>query len=125
MGYAFGTYERDTTVFDASSLRVLRRQPLGATVRWLSNQQTFWDGRFIWTYHVPDPAQLVEAIAIDPRSLGVARTVRTESLGPAHSLMLGPDLTTAWVNSAGNNELVVLHLPAGEVVDRIETGAFP
>ena len=45
---------------------VVATRPLGASVRWLSNEQEFWDGKLIWTYDVV--AGTVELIAIDPRS---------------------------------------------------------
>jgi hypothetical protein len=45
--------------------------------------------------------------------------------GPAHSLMLMPDRTTAWVNLAGANCLAVIDLAAGAVIDYVETGEFP
>jgi hypothetical protein len=55
----------------------------------------------------------------------VARTVPTNGMGPAHSLMLTPDRTTAWVNVAGDDSLAVLDLASGEVVDNVPTGKFP
>ncbi len=124
LGYAFGATEpTSVTVFDASTLDVLASNPLPATVRWLSNEQQFWDGRFIWTYDFPD--NNVEAIAIDPRSLTVARRIDAAGAGPAHSLMLADGGATAWVNLAGSNALAVIDLETGEVVDRVETGEFP
>ena len=123
VGYAFNAKSKDVTLFDPSSRRVLDTRPLGATVRWLSNEQRFWDGRFIWTYDFPD--NLVQAIAIDPRAVGVARTIPTDGTGPAHSLMLTPDRKTAWVNVAGDDFLAVLDVASGQLVDQIGTGKFP
>jgi hypothetical protein len=123
IGYAFGTQSQDVTIFDAATMQAIETRPLGATVRWLSNAQTFWDGRFIWTYDYPN--NLVEAIAIDPIDASVAVRVPTEGEGPAHSLMLMPDRRTAWVNIAGNSHLAVLDLEQREVIDRVETGEFP
>lgn len=123
IGYAFGTKNQDVTVFDAVTMQVIETRPLGATVRWLSNEQTFWDGRYIWTYDFPD--NLVQAIAIDPIAPAVAARVPTDGVGPAHSLMLTPDRRTAWINIAGSNELAVVDLQAGEVTDRVATGEFP
>jgi hypothetical protein len=123
LGYAFGRANKDVTVFDPATWQPLLTAPLGVTVRWLSNEQTFWDGRYIWTYDFPDNE--VRAIAIDPLAIRLARSVPTFGTGPAHSLMLMPDRTTAWVNLAGDNRLAVLDLTASRVIDYVETGAFP
>jgi len=92
-------------------------------VRWLSNEQRFWDGQYIWTYDFPEDT--VRAIAIDPRAVTVARAHATGGAGPAHSLMLTADRSTAWVNVAGGDYLAVLDLGTGEIVDEIRTGKFP
>ena len=123
MGYAFNAKSQDVTLFDPATLRVLATEPLGAVVRWLSNEQRFWDGRHVWTYDFPDDE--VRAIAVDPRRVGLARALPTGGAGPAHSLMLAPDRTEAWVNVAGGDYLAVLDLAAGEVVAQVGTGAFP
>ena len=123
LGYAFGTANQDVTVFDPVTRTPLVTSPLGVTVRWLSNEQTYWDGRHIWTYDFPDNE--VRAIAIDPVAIRLARSIPTFGTGPAHSLMLMPDRTTAWVNLAGDNRLAVLDVSAGRVTDYVETGAFP
>jgi hypothetical protein len=122
-GYAFGTGDQDVTIFDPLSMQALTPAPLGATVRWLSNEQTFWDGRFIWTYDFP--SNLVQAVAIDPLQPAVARRILTGGTGPAHSLMLMADGHTAWVNVAGENYLAVLDTVKGAVVDQVATGQFP
>jgi hypothetical protein len=123
LGYVFNARARDVTIFDAVTREVLGSKPLGAVVRWLSNEQRFWDGRHIWTYDFPD--DVVQAIAIEPRTIAVARTLPTGGAGPAHSLMLTPDRKTAWVNVAGGNALVALDLESGEVAAEVKTGAFP
>jgi hypothetical protein len=102
---------------------VLATKPLGAVVRWLSNEQRWWDGSHIWTYDFPDDT--VQAIAIDPREVAVARRLSTGGAGPGHSLMLSIDRKMAWVNVAGNDSLVVLDLATGEVADQVKTGKFP
>src|SRR5215207_9713097 len=43
LGYAFGSMNRDVTVFDVATLQPLETKPLGATVRWLANNLNFWD----------------------------------------------------------------------------------
>lgn len=123
IGYAFNAKTKDVTLFDPVTREVLATKPLGAVVRWLSNEQRFWDGRYIWTYDFPDDA--VQALAIDPLTVTVARTLPTAGTGPAHSLMLTPDRKTAWLNVAGDNALLALDLASGEVAAEVKTGAFP
>ena len=123
MGYVFNANSQDVTIFDPTTRQVLATKPLGAVVRWLSNEQRFWDGQHIWTYDFPD--NTVRAIAIDPQAIGVARALSTGGTGPAHSLMLTPDRKTAWLNVAGSDYLAVLDLESGEVEAEIATGKFP
>jgi DNA-binding beta-propeller fold protein YncE len=122
-GYVFNARTQDVTLFDPVTRQVLETRPLGAVVRWLSNEQRFWDGQSIWTYDFPDDE--VRAIALDPREIAVSRALPTGGAGPAHSLMLTPDHKTAWVNVAGGNALAVIDLASGEVTDEIATGTFP
>jgi len=123
IGYVFNTKTQDVTLFDPATREVLATKPLAAAVRWLSNEQRFWDGRYIWSYDFPEDQ--VQAIAVDPLSVNVARTLPTGGMGPAHSLMLTPDRKTAWVNVAGGDYLAVLDLSTGEVADEVATGKFP
>jgi hypothetical protein len=39
VGYAFNSKSHDVTLFDPTSGKVLATKPLGAVVRWLSNEQ--------------------------------------------------------------------------------------
>lgn len=123
LGYAFNAKTQDVTLFDPRTLQVLATKPLGAVVRWLSNEQRFWDGRHIWTYDFPDDT--VQAIAVDLQTVSVARTLPTTGSGPAHSLMLTPDRKTAWLNIAGGDYLAVLDLDSEDIVAEVATGAFP
>ncbi len=123
LGYIFNAKSQDVTIFDPATRQVLATKPLGVVVRWLSNEQRFWDGRHIWTYDFPDDT--VRAIAVDPRAISVARTLSTGGKGPAHSVMLAPDRKTAWLNVAGGDYLAVLDLESGEVEAEIATGKFP
>jgi hypothetical protein len=123
VGYVFNAKTQDVTLFDPTTREVLATKPLGAVVRWLSNEQRFWDGQHIWTYDFPEDQ--VRAVAVDPLSVTIARALPTGGAGPAHSLMLTPDLTTAWVNVAGGDYLAVLDLASGEVRDQVATGTFP
>lgn len=123
VGFAFNAASKDVTRFDVATRQALDTKPLGATVTWLSNEQRFWDGRYIWTYDFPD--NLVRAIAVDPRAVTIARSVATKGKGPAHSLMLTPDRTTAWVNAAGDDALLVLDVASGQVAGEVRTGKYP
>jgi hypothetical protein len=125
LGYAFGLTRNDVTLFDVAARQVVETRPLGVPVRWLANAQRFWDGRLIWTYTFAGETGPVSVVAIDPRTVTVARSVPTGGAGPAHSVMLTPDLRRAWVNVAGADELDVIDLAFGEVVARVPTGAFP
>jgi YVTN family beta-propeller protein len=121
--YVFNVGSKDVTVIDAASRRVRETRPLGASVRWLSNEQTYWDGRRIWTYDFPD--NQVQAIAIDPRQVAVTKTIAGLGKGPGHSLVVLPDKKKAAVNVAGDDLIVFVDLEAGQVDSTLKTGAFP
>ena len=121
--YVFNVGSQDVSIIDAATHKVLATRPLGAAVRWLSNEQRYWDGQRIWTYDFPNNA--LQAIAIDPKDVKVVQRVDTGTKGPGHSLMLTPDKGTALVNAAGSNVVNVIDVGKGQVVDKIETGHFP
>jgi hypothetical protein len=123
VGYVFNARSQDVTLFDPVTRTVFGTEPLGAVVRWLSNEQRFWDGRHLWTYDFPEDD--VQAIAIDPLAVRVARRLPTGGAGPAHSLMLTPDRRSAWVNVAGGDFLAVFDIDSGELVAEVKTGKFP
>jgi hypothetical protein len=121
--YAFNVGSRDVTIIDAGSRQVRDTRPLGAAVRFLSNEQTYWDGERIWTYDFPD--NKVEAIAIDPKAVSVVKSIKDIGAGPAHSVVLLPGKRTAAVNVAGDNLIAFLNLQAGTIDATLKTGAFP
>ena len=123
LGYVFNTTTQDVTIFNPATRQVVETKPLGVSVTWLSNEQRFWDGQHIWTFDYPQ--NQVQAIAIDPQTVTVARTIPTGGKGPAHSLMLTPDRRTAWVNMAGEDLLAVLDIGSGQMVAQVKTGKFP
>ena len=123
IGYAFNAKTQDVTLFDPATQEFLATKPLGAVVQWLSNEQRFWDGRYIWTYDFPQ--NRVQVIGVDPQAIDVARTLPTGGTGPAHSVMLTPDRKTAWVNVAGDDYLAVVELQTGKIVDEVKTGKYP
>ncbi len=121
--YVFNVGSKDVTLIDVASRQVRDTRPLGASVRWLSNEQTYWDGARIWTYDFPD--NQVQAIAIDPRQVAVTKTITGLGKGPGHSLVVLPDKKTAAVNVAGDNLIAFLDLEGGQVDSTLTTGAFP
>lgn len=121
--YVFNVGSKDVTVIDSAKNTVVATRPLGAAVRWLSNEQTYLDGTNIWTYDFP--GNQLQAIVIDPKAVKVVRTIETGTKGPGHSLMLTPDKKTALVNAAGSDVIDVIDTVAGKVSDKIETGKFP
>jgi hypothetical protein len=122
-GVVFNTASQDVTLFDPASNEVTGSRPTDAVVRWLSNEQHYWDGESIWTYDFPDNE--LRAIAIDPQTFEVTKQVPVDGAGPGHSFVLTPDSGRGFVNSAGSDFLAVVDPAAGEVVERIEMGAFP
>jgi YVTN family beta-propeller protein len=121
--YVFNVGSKDVTLIDAANRQVRETRPLGASVRWLSNEQTYWDGARIWTYDFPNDQ--VQAIAIDPRQVAVTKTIAGLGKGPGHSLVVLPDKKKAAVNVAGDNLIAFLDLEDGTVDSTLQTGAFP
>lgn len=121
--YVFNVGSKDVSIIDSATNKVVATRPLGAAVRWLSNEQTYWDGTNVWTYDFP--GNKLQAIAIDPKAVKVVKTIDTGTTGPGHSLMLTPDKKTAFLNAAGSDVINVIDVAAGEVTDKIATGKFP
>jgi hypothetical protein len=121
--YVFNVGSRDVTLIDVAAHKVRETRPLGASVRWLSNEQTYWDGARIWTYDFPNDQ--VQAIAIDPKQVAITKTITGLGKGPGHSLVVLPDRKKAAVNVAGENLIAFLDLESGQVDSTLKTGAFP
>ena len=121
--YVFNVGSKDVTLIDAADRIVRETRPLGASVRWLSNEQTYWDGARIWTYDFPNDQ--VQAIAIDPKQVAITKTIAGLGKGPGHSLVVLPDKKKAAVNVAGDNLIAFLDLEHGAVDSTLQTGAFP
>ena len=121
--YVFNVGSKDVTLIDVANCQVRETRPLGASVRWLSNEQTYWDGARIWTYDFPNDQ--VQAIAIDPRQVAITRTIAGLGKGPGHSLVVLPDKKRAAVNVAGDNLIAFLDIEHGSVDATLQTGAFP
>ena len=121
--YVFNVGSKDVTLIDAANRHVRETRPLGASVRWLSNEQTYWDGARIWTYDFPNDQ--VQAIAIEPRQVAITKTIAGLGKGPGHSLVVLPDKKRAAVNVAGDNLIAFLDIEHGSVDSTLQTGAFP
>ena len=121
--YVFNVGSKDVTLIDVANRQVRETRPLGASVRWLSNEQTYWDGARIWTYDFPNDQ--VQAIAIEPRQVAVTKTIGGLGRGPGHSLVVLPDKKKAAVNVAGDNLIAFLDLEHGSLDSTLQTGAFP
>lgn len=121
--YVFNTGSKDVTLIDAASRQARETRPLGSAVRWLSNEQSYWDGQSVWTYDFPNNE--LQVIAIDPRQVAVTKTIPNIGTGPGHSLMLLPDGKTAAINVAGDNQIAVIDVASGEVTQTLATGKFP
>lgn len=121
--YVFNVGSKDVTLIDVANRQVRETRPLGASVRWLSNEQTYWDGARIWTYDFPNDQ--VQAIAIDPRQVAITKTIAGLGKGPGHSLVVLPDKRRAAVNVAGDNLIAFLDIEHGSVDSTLQTGAFP
>jgi YVTN family beta-propeller protein len=121
--YVFNVGSKDVTLIDVANRQVRETRPLGASVRWLSNEQTYWDGARIWTYDFPNDQ--VQAIAIEPRQVAVTKTIGGLGKGPGHSLVVLPGKKKAAINVAGDNLIAFLDLEHGSVDSTLQTGAFP
>lgn len=120
--YAFNVQSRDVTVIDTATNEVIETRPLDASVRWLSNEQDFWDGRHIWTYDLVQGQ--VHLVAIDPVAMRVDKRLEIGK-GPAHSVQLTPDRKHVLVNAAGDNFIAVVERESLSIERRLLTGDFP
>lgn len=121
--YVFNVGSKDVTIIDSATHKVVATRPLGAAVRWLSDEQRYWDGERVWTYDFPN--NQLQALAIDLAQAKVVQTVDTQTTGPGHSLMLTPDKSLALLNAAGSDKINLIDPKAGKVVEQIDTGKFP
>ena len=126
--YVFNMGSEDVTVIDTSLNQVLGSKSLGVKVKWLSNEQPFFDGKLIWTYTVrkdkSEATKKVDVLAIDPATMQVVRKVEVGK-GPAHSVAVIPGKPLAIVNVAGDDVLAYVDSRSMEVIDRIPVGKFP
>ena len=121
--YVFNVGSKDVTLIDAANRQVRETRSLGASVRWLSNEQTYWDGTRVWTYDFTNDQ--LQAIAIYPRQVAITKTIAGLGKGPGHSLVVLPDKKKAAVDVSGDNLIAFLDLEHGTVDATLQTGAFP
>jgi DNA-binding beta-propeller fold protein YncE len=122
--YVFNVGSKDVTLIDAASRQPRETRPLGAAVRWLSNEQTYWDGQLVWTYDFPD--NKLQAIGIDPGNVSVQKTIPELGTGPGHSLMLLPDnKKMAAINVAGDDVIALIDVGSSQIIRKVPTGKFP
>jgi len=119
-------------VIDTATNAVIKTVPLGASVRWLLNEQRPFDGRFIWTYEVAggrmehgEPVGgTVNVLVIDPRSWAIVERIPVGK-GSAFGVTLTPDRRYAVVNIGEENALAVIDTGSRKVVRKVSTGKFP
>lgn len=121
--YAFNVGSKDVAIIDTESNTKIGTKKLGAAVRWLSNEQDFYDGRLAWTYEDLDDGQ-VDMLALDLGSMKVVKRIRLGS-GPGFSVVLTHDRSRALADVAGDNKIVVVDTKSFKVVQRIPVGMFP
>jgi len=121
--YAFNVGSKDVSIIDMESQTKVGTKPLGAAVRFLSNEQDFYDGRLAWTYEDLDDGQ-VDMLAIDLRAMKVVKRIRLGT-GPGFSVGLTHDRTRALADVAGDNQIAVVDTKTFKVIQRIRVGQFP
>lgn len=123
LAYAFNAASRDVTIINTATNAGIVTKPLGAAVKWLSNEQDFFDGRLVWTYEdLADGS--VDVIAVDLQEMRVVYRVKA-GRGPAHSVILTPDKRRAIINVAGDDKLVVVDTQTAAIAAQLPVGKFP
>jgi YVTN family beta-propeller protein len=118
----FNVGSKDVTLVDAAQNEVSGTKPLGAAIRWLGEEQAYWDGKLIWTYDFPDNKLIV--VAIDPASWQVVKRIPAGN-GPGHSVILSKDHKTASINVAGDNKLLSFDTTSSAQTASVDVGKFP
>jgi YVTN family beta-propeller protein len=118
----FNVGSKDVTLIDAASNEVTDTKPLGASIRWLGEEQAYWDGKLIWTYDFPD--NKLQVLAIDPSSWQVVKRIDAGN-GPGHSVILSQDRKTAYINVAGDNKVLGFDTSTSALVHAADVGTFP
>lgn len=123
LAYVFNVGSQDVTIINTATNAKIATRRLGAAVKWISNEQQFFDGQLVWTYE-DQPDGSLDVIAIDLQKVEVVRRTHV-GRGPGHSVVLTPDRHRAIVNAAGENKLVIIDTRSGRVVQEVPVGKFP
>lgn len=118
----FNTGSKDVTLVDAAKHEVVDTKPLGASIRWLGEEQDYWDGKLIWTYDFPNNKLAV--LGIDPANWQIVKRFEAGN-GPGHSVILSGDKKVASVNVAGDNKILSFDTASGNQVASTDVGKFP
>ncbi|HEU0168851.1 MAG TPA: hypothetical protein VFS62_13820 [Chloroflexota bacterium] len=118
----FNTGSKDVTLVDAAKNEVADTKPLGAAIRWLGEEQDYWDGKLVWTYDFPN--NKLAMLGIDPTTWQVAKTYQAGN-GPGHSVVLSQDRKIASINVAGDNKILSFDTASGNQVASFDSGKFP
>ena len=121
--YAFNVGTKDVSIIDVETNTKVGTKKLGAAVRWLSNEQDFFDGRLVWTYEDRDDGK-VDALALDLTAMKVVKRIRLGT-GPGFSVVLTPDRSFALADVAGDNKIAVIDTKTFKVARYIPSGLFP
>ncbi len=121
--YAFNVGSKDVSIIDMEANAKIGTKKLGAAVRWLSNEQDFFDGRLVWTYEDLEDGK-VDALAIDPTAMKVVRRVHLGT-GPGFSVVLTSDRRLALADVAGDDKIAVIDTKTFKVARYISSGKFP
>jgi len=121
--YAFNVGTKDVSIIDMESNTKVGTKKLGAAIRWLSNEQDFFDGRLVWTYEDRDDGK-VDALALDLTAMKVVKRIRLGT-GPGFSVVLTQDRSQALADVAGDNKIAVIDTKTFKVARYIPSGLFP
>lgn len=121
--YAFNVGSKDVSVIDMETNTKIGTKTLGAAVRWLSNEQDYYDGHLAWTYEDLDDGR-VDMLAIDLTPMRVVKRIRLGQ-GPGFSVVLTHDRTRALADVAGDNVIAIVDTKRFKVLQRIPVGQFP
>jgi YVTN family beta-propeller protein len=121
--YAFNAGTKKVWIIDMQTQAVVATKLLGAAVRWLSNEQDFYDGRLVWTYEDRNDGK-VDALAIDLQAAKVVKRIRLGT-GPGFSVVLTSDRGFALADVAGDDKIAVIDTKTFKVARYISSGKYP